>query len=602
MGKLEIALLVVMGIYSQHKLTTADDGEDLHYLNEWAVGIKGGLDVAMEVARQHGYTLIRPMTYIPDHYVLERRGTRKRSRREATANTKRLLEDDRVTLAEQQKTVKLEKRGFYTERGFNDPDYKHEWYLMFEDNKPHMNVKECWEMGYTGRNVTIVILDDGLEFNHPDLKDNYNANVSHDFFDNDTDPTPRYDNENSNNHGTRCAGVVSMMADNHICGVGIAFNSNIGAIRVLDGALTKRLDGEVFAYKREEVDIYSCSWGPQDNGELLDGPSLIAQKAYELGVKEGRGGKGSLYVWASGDGGKHDHCNADGYASNIHIISVNSATEHGTIPSYSERCASTMTTTYSNGYGRGVVSSDIHNGCTDSHTGTSASAPMAAGALALLLESNPDLTWRDVHHIVAHTSKKRPLSGVSGWYKNGAGYCLHPNFGFGLLDAQAMIQLANPKTWQSVGPLHECRMAPDNNSSLPLKITPGTMVEVVHTSNGCQGQENEVNWLERVQVVIDVDHDFRGRIYAELESPMGTVTPVFLERPKDNCKKGIKAWPLTSVHNWGEKSQGLWKFRVGDRQTTDDYTGQLNSALLILYGTQEKPHHQNVMPECDLSS
>lgn len=48
---------------------------------------------------------------------------------------------------------------------------------------------------------------------------------------------------------------------------------------------------------------------------------------------------------------------------------------------------------------RKVVTTDLHGKCTDQHTGTSASSPMAAGIVALALEANPDLTWRDVQHI-----------------------------------------------------------------------------------------------------------------------------------------------------------------------------------------------------------
>jgi Subtilase family len=73
----------------------------------------------------------------------------------------------------------------------------------------------------------------------------------------------------------------------------------------------------------------------------------------------------------------------------------------GDIPWYSEKCSSTLATTYSSGQQneKQVVTTDLHHMCTSSHTGTSASAPLAAGIVALALEANPSLTWRDMQHI-----------------------------------------------------------------------------------------------------------------------------------------------------------------------------------------------------------
>jgi subtilisin family serine protease len=36
-----------------------------------------------------------------------------------------------------------------------------------------MNVKQAWDQGYTGKNVVVTILDDGIEKDHPDLVKNY---------------------------------------------------------------------------------------------------------------------------------------------------------------------------------------------------------------------------------------------------------------------------------------------------------------------------------------------------------------------------------------------------------------------------------------------
>lgn len=111
------------------------------------------------------------------------------------------------------------------------------------------------------------------------------------------------------------------------------------------------------------------------------------------------------------------------------------------VPWYSESCASTMTTTYSSGMffcrslfknslggftSAKIVTTDLRGMCTKEHTGTSASAPMAAGMIALMLEANPNLTWRDVQHIIVQTSKPSGLydpRGATnpGWLTNGAG-------------------------------------------------------------------------------------------------------------------------------------------------------------------------------------
>jgi len=65
---------------------------------------------------------------------------------------------------------------------------------------------------------------------------------------------------------------------------------------------------------------------------------------------EGRGGKGVIYVWASGNGGfRADNCDCDGYTNSIFTLSISSASQQLKSPWYAEHCASTMATTYSSG-------------------------------------------------------------------------------------------------------------------------------------------------------------------------------------------------------------------------------------------------------------
>lgn len=67
-----------------------------------------------------------------------------------------------------------------------------------------------------------------------------------------------------------------------------------------------------------------------------------------------------------------------------------------------------------------IVTTDLRLRCTEKHTGTSASAPLAAGIIALAMEANPALTWRDMQHLVVRASKPLNLK-ADDWAKNGVG-------------------------------------------------------------------------------------------------------------------------------------------------------------------------------------
>ncbi len=97
---------------------------------------------------------------------------------------------------------------------------------------------------------------------------------------------------------------MAASANNSFCAVGIAHGSGIGGVRILDGQILDILEARALSHARQHVDVYSASWGPDDNGRTVDGPGRLARRAIRDGIEKGRGGKGSIFVWASGNGGE----------------------------------------------------------------------------------------------------------------------------------------------------------------------------------------------------------------------------------------------------------------------------------------------------------
>ncbi|XP_035382614.1 neuroendocrine convertase 1 [Electrophorus electricus] len=584
------------------------EASDRQYLNEWAVEIPGGLAAARAIASELDYELVRQIGSLENHYLFKHRSHPSRAKRSADHITKRLSEDGRVSWAEQQYEKRRSKRAplvgeckdCSVDKLFDDPMWNQQWYLQDTRTssslpKLDLHVIPVWKKGITGKGVVITVLDDGLEWNHTDIYPNYDPAASYDFNDNDPDPFPRYDSTNENKHGTRCAGEIAMQADNNKCGVGVAYNSKVGGIRMLDGIVTDAIEASSIGFNPDHIDIYSASWGPNDDGKTVEGPGRLAQKAFEYSIQKGRGGKGSIFVWASGNGGRQgDNCDCDGYTDSIYTISISSASQQGLSPWYAEKCSSTLATAYSSGdyTDQRITSADLHNECTETHTGTSASAPLAAGIFALALEQNPDLTWRDLQHLVVWTSEFDPLASNPGWKRNGAGLMVNSRFGFGLLNAKALVDLADPKVWRHVPEKKQCIVRDDAFQPRPLKAAGEISIEI--PTKACAGQANSIVSLEHVQVEGSIDYTRRGDLHITLTSPSGTTTVLLAERERDTSTNGFRNWDFMSVHTWGENPTGTWTLKITDTSGRMENKGEILSWKLILHGTSEKPEHMKM--------
>ncbi|XP_050100411.1 furin-like protease 1, isoforms 1/1-X/2 [Anopheles aquasalis] len=567
-----------------------DDGLDggRHFTHHWAVHIPEGdqEQLADRVAAEHGF--INRGKIFHEHYHFEHSRLHKRSLSPSKPHQQRLETDQRVRWARQQRAKSRQKRDYrpLTKLPYqlpfqlNDPKWPEMWYLN-RGNGLDMNVIPAWKEGVTGKGVVVTILDDGLESDHPDLEHNYDPQASYDVNSSDNDPMPHYDLTDSNRHGTRCAGEVAATANNSKCAVGIAFGARVGGVRMLDGDVTDIVEARSLGYNSQHIDIYSASWGPDDDGKTVDGPGELATRAFIEGVRNGRGGKGSIFIWASGNGGReHDNCNCDGYTNSIWTLSISSASQEGLVPWFSEMCSSTLATTYSSGNTneKQVITTDLHHTCTSSHTGTSASAPLAAGIAALVLEANRNLTWRDLQHIVVRTAKPGNLSDPN-WSVNGVGRRVSHSFGYGLMDAAAMVRVA--RNWKTVPEQQVCEI---NARHLDKQIPPRTKVTLQLIVEHCMG----VNYLEHVQAKITLTSQRRGDIQIFLTSPSGTRVTLLTPRSHDLSRSGFNQWPFMSVHTWGEAPHGTWQLEIHNEGRLLGYS-VIRGWSLLLYGTSIPP-------------
>lgn len=143
---------------------------------------------------------------------------------------------------------------------------------------------------------------------------------------------------------------------NDVCGMGVAYEAQVAGIRILSASISDADEASALNFGYQENDIYSCSWGPPDDGRSMEAPSALIYKSMLNGVQNGRDGKGSVFVFASGNGGAvDDQCNFDGYTNSIFSITISAIDRKGMHPYYSEGCSANMVVTYSSGSGDNIV-------------------------------------------------------------------------------------------------------------------------------------------------------------------------------------------------------------------------------------------------------
>jgi subtilisin family serine protease len=487
----------------------------------------------------------------------------------------------------------------------NDPLVSKQWHLKFASQSgavagTDVNIDTVWSYptagaGRRGRGIYVGIVDDGLETAHPDLAANVDTTIDKDWNGGDTDPNP----ETGDDHGTACAGNAAAVGNNGVGVSGTAPEAKLVGMRLISGAVGDAEEAEAMTWKStgaQIIHILSNSWGPDDDGITLAGPGDLTLEALKSAVLTGRNGKGTIITWAGGNGGNvTDNSNYDGYANSIYTIAVGAFDSQSRQASYSEPGANLVICAPSNGsspalgiatvdrsgtlgYNDGTDPNEISDSnYTQTPGGTSSATPTVSGIIALILEANPNLGWRDVQEIIMRSAKK-VNSTDADWKTPIAPDNINHNhkYGAGLIDATAGVSMA--VNWVNLSAQLK-RSIPQTglNIAIPNKNTTGITREFVITP-----QDNLR--VEHVTVTLNINHSARGNLKITLTSPNGTVSR--LAEVRSDTNDNYANWTFMTVRNWGESALGTWQLKVTDESDVSNTAGgTLTLATMEIFGS-----------------
>jgi len=346
------------------------------------------------------------------------------------------------------------------ERRFKTPPHALQWHLgktniqgKVIDN--HVNIEKAWKIT-KGKNITIAVIDDGVEINHPE----FSGRIVHPFdaTDGSEDPRPKLEDDS---HGTPCAGMACAAGLKNGAS-GTAPEANLMPIRLRSG-LGSMSESIAFVWAADHgADVISCSWGPADGDWWKPDDPLHTRKtllpdstrlALNYALKKGRNGLGCIILFAAGNGNE-DVMN-DGYCSFEGVIAVAACNDSGKRSVYSDFGKGIWVSFPSNDFewddiqhpapaSEGLRTTDRlgkpgynEGDYTNSFGGTSGACPGMAGVVALILAANPMLSQKRVKQLIRYSCLRIDETGGKYDAKKHSVY-----YGYGRIDAGKAVEKA----------------------------------------------------------------------------------------------------------------------------------------------------------------
>lgn len=472
------------------------------------------------------------------------------------------------------------------------------------------NVLPVWN-DYTGRGIKIGVFDQGIDRTHPDLDGNLLTNSGRDSGTLAKGGDPKNANDN---HGTMVAGVIAAER-NGIDGVGVAYGADLVSIYQPLGSAAESPNEIVNAFTYAlGLDVLNNSWGfaSQVKQASLEAPwafydnfltSAFADEGAALKrlADEGRGGLGTVVVQSAGNSYRvGDDTNLHNFQNSRYVITVGATDYRGDAARYSSPGASVLVTGPGGGGDDNLsdiwTTDRVGNAGNDAGNftatnGTSFSAPVVSGIVALLLEANPGLGYRDVQTILAYSasitsrdSNEWEFNGTTDWNGGGLHYdAVFHDLGFGLVDARAAVRLA--ESWQTPAATSSNDVEVSAGRSQPTAIPDDSLAGVTQSVT-----INQPLQVERAEVTVHIDHPFIGDLGLMLTSPSGTQS-FLVWRAGQNPLSAYGSdqadidFNFDTVLSLGESSIGRWDLTVFDLEA--GAVGTLQSWTLNLVGKPE---------------
>lgn len=307
----------------------------------------------------------------------------------------------------------------------NDPLFGSQWHLA------KISSPSAWDQstGYSG--LIVAVLDSGVDGAHSDLA---SAMVSGwNIFDNNSNTSDVY------GHGTKVAGTIAATADNANGVSGVLWNSRIMPVRISDLA----------GWATSSNIAQGLIWAADHGARIANISYEVSNSATVTSAAQYFQNLGGVVTVSAGNAGS-----VLSSADNPYVLTVSATDNQDLLASWSNRGSNidvaapgvnVYTTTKGGGY--------------SAVSGTSFSAPVAAGVAALVLSANPALTGAQALNIVKASADDL---GTTGW---------DPNYGAGRVNAAAAVAMAlNTSAGDRVAPMVSFA-APQDGSTVAGSIT-----------------------------------------------------------------------------------------------------------------------------------